>query len=306
MATLTEGTEGCHPMRNHSDWYGRRKGFPLAKILAVSLILLGAFLLTGSVSFLLGSKSNFPFSCNIHETNFHPLDGGPSCPAPDSSSCGVTPSPNGNPVQISDMTSDGDTLLSLFSLSFCDATAVRQVAESLASVIQADLGTRFFATDELPPGKPFVVHLDEKNGFLEATIEWDPSRVFRCKRENGIFKSWKEDVVLDYKTEVLCFKVQKDIVHSILAAHEGRELVPKLIHIFRWGIDFRSDIRSGDECKVVFERRYADDKPAGYGRILYAVYRGKRTGTKTACLFNGEYFDANGVEYEERLSQSTP
>ncbi|MGO9567716.1 MAG: M23 family metallopeptidase, partial [Desulfomonilaceae bacterium] len=30
--------------------------------------------------------------------------------------------------------------------------------------------------------------------------------------------------------------------------------------------------------------------------ILYAVYRGQRTGTKTACLFNGEYFDANGVE----------
>jgi murein DD-endopeptidase MepM/ murein hydrolase activator NlpD len=194
------------------------------------------------------------------------------------------------------MTSDGDTLLSLFSLSFCDATAVRQVAESLASAIQAELGKRFLATDGLPQGKTFVVHLDEKGEFRKAKIELDPSRVFHCKRENGVFKSWKEEVVLEYKTEVLCFKVQRDIVHSILAAHEDRELVLKLIHIFRWDIDFQADVRSGDDCKVVFERRYADDKPAGYGRILYAVYRGKRTGTKTACLFNGEYFDGNGVE----------
>ncbi len=283
-------------MRNHSGWHGRGKGFPLAKILAVSLVLLGAFLLTGSVSFLLGSISNFPFSSNIHEPNSHPLDGGPSCPLPDSPQCGVRPSPNENPVEMSDMTSDGDTLLSLFSLSFCDATEVKQVAESLASVIQADLGKRFLATDELPPGKPFVVLLDEKSEFQKATIELDPSRVFHCKRENGVFKSWKEDVVLDYKTEVLCFKVQRDIVHSILAAHESRDLLLKLVHIFRWDIDFQADVRRGDECKVVFEWRYADDKPAGYGRILYAVYRWKRRGTKTACLFNGQYFDANGVE----------
>ncbi len=283
-------------MRNHSDLNGRGKSFPLVKILTVSLILLGAFLLTGSVNFLLGSKSNLPLSRIIHEPNSHPLDGGTSCPLPDSPPCSVQPSTGVNPVEVSDMTSDGDTLLSLFSLSSCDATAVRQVAESLASVIQADLGRRFLSTDELPPGIPFIVILDEKSEFQKTTIELDPSRVFHCKRENGVFKSWKEDVVLDYKTEVLCFKVQRDIVHSILAAHEGRKLVDKLIHIFRWDIDFRADIRSGDECKVVFERRYADDKPAGYGRILYAVYRGKRTGTKTACLFNGEYFDANGVE----------
>jgi murein DD-endopeptidase MepM/ murein hydrolase activator NlpD len=283
-------------MRNHSDWRGRRKGLPLAKILVVSLLLFGAFLLTGSANFLLGSISNFPLYSNIHEPNSHRLDGGPSCPVPDSSPCDVRPSPNGNPVEISDMTSDGDTLLSLFSLSFCDATAVRRVAESLASVIQADSGKRFRTTDELPPGKPFAVQLDGKSEFQEATIELGPSRVFHCKRENGVFKSWKEDVVLDYKTEVLCFKVQRGIVHSILAAHEGRKLVLKLMHIFRWDIDFQADVRRGDECEVVFERRYADDKPAGYGRILYAVYRGKRTGTKTACLFNGEYFDANGVE----------
>jgi len=58
-------------------------------------------------------------------------------------------------------------------------------------------------------------------------------------------------------------------------------------------------VRRGDECKIVFERRYADDRPAGYGQILFAEYHGKRTGKKTACLFNGEYHDENGVKLQK-------
>jgi murein DD-endopeptidase MepM/ murein hydrolase activator NlpD len=104
---------------------------------------------------------------------------------------------------------------------------------------------------------------------------------------------------VEYKTEVCTFKVQKDIVQSILDAGEERELAVKLIHIFRWDIDFQSDVKSGDDCKIVFERRYADDRPAGYGRILYAAYNGKRTGKRTASLFSGEYYDRNGVELKK-------
>ena len=206
---------------------------------------------------------------------------------------------NGNRSEISDMTSYGDTLLSLFSVSFSDAKAVVQVAKSLASVIEADLGKRFLPTDEIPAGKRFVIYLDEKGEFQKATIEFDPSRVFHCKKQNDSVRSWKEDVVLDYKTEIVCFKVKDDIVRSILAAHEGRELALKLTHVLRWDINFQTDIRRGDECKIVFERRYADDRPSGYGRILFASYEGKRTGRRTACLFNGDYYDEHGVELKK-------
>jgi murein DD-endopeptidase MepM/ murein hydrolase activator NlpD len=57
--------------------------------------------------------------------------------------------------------------------------------------------------------------------------------------------------------------------------------------------------KRGDKCKIVYERRYADDKPSGYGRILFAAYEGRRTGRKTAVLFNGEYYDENGIELKK-------
>ncbi len=273
------------------------KRISYAKILTVSVIIAAIFLVAGFADFLLGYKDNSPACSYIPQSNSAEVEADSSRTDRGPSACNILP--NGNPVEISDMTSNGDTLLSLFSLSFCDTKEVRQVAKSLASVIQADLGKRFLPTDEIPPGKRFVIRVDRKGDFQQATIELDPARVFHCKKENNVIKSWKEDVVLDYKKEMLCFKVQHDFVRSITAAHEGRELALKLTHVFRWDIDFQSDIRSGDKCKIVFERRYADDRPAGYGRILMAIYEGKQTGRKTACLFNGEYYNENGVELKK-------
>ena len=264
------------------------------KILAVSLVIAGIFLVTGSYDFLLGSKKNSSVDFHVAQSNSSRIETDSSRAAPGPPACDVPPS--GNLSEISDMTSDGDNLLSLFSLSFCDTKAVEEVAKSLASVIQADLGKPFLPTDEIPPGKRFVIQLDDKGEFQRATIELDPSRVFHAEKVNNAVRSWKEDVVLDYKTEVRVFKIHRGIVQSVLDAHEGMELATKLAHVFRWDIDFQSEIRKGDECKVVFERRYADDRPDGYGRILFAAYTGKRTGRRTACLFNGEYYDENGVE----------
>ncbi len=206
---------------------------------------------------------------------------------------------------MSDMTGDGDTLLSLLSINLCDENEARRVAESLASTIKAELGKSFLPTHELAPGIRYAIHLDEKGAFQKATFELDPSNVFHCVLERNGMRSWKDVVVLDYKTEVLTFKIRRDLVHSILAAGEGRELARELVHIFQWDIDFRADPRNGDECRIVFERRYADDRPDGYGQILYAVYDGKRTGKKTACYFpcqsRREYYDEKGVELKKNF-----
>jgi murein DD-endopeptidase MepM/ murein hydrolase activator NlpD len=223
----------------------------------------------------------------------------PSCPASDLKICTVDEQTKGAPVEISDMTGDGDSLLSLLSMNVCDSAMARKVAESIASEMSKALGKRVLMTDELKPDRRYVVQLDEAGVFDTATIELDPANVFHCTHKDGKIGSWKEDVVLDYKTEVLSFPIYGDIVKSVLAAREGKELALKLIHVFRWDIDFQADPQKGDHCKIVFERRYADDKATGYGRILYAVYQGKRIGRKTACLFNGDYYDENGVELKK-------
>jgi murein DD-endopeptidase MepM/ murein hydrolase activator NlpD len=79
-----------------------------------------------------------------------------------------------------------------------------------------------------------------------------------------------------------------------------------LISVFQWDIDFESESVRGDTCKVLFERRYADDRPSGYGQILCAIYKGRQTGRKVAILFKDKenkdaYYDEKGVELKKSL-----
>ncbi len=267
---------------------------------AIGLALsLAGVLLTASPELTSGSPNSCPVVSNAPCIVDPSPDIATSCPVSDLKVSTIDESMKGTPVEISDMSSDGDSLLSLFSMNICDTTMARRVAKSLASEMQKEFGRRVQTTDELKAGRRYVIQLDENGVFQTATIELDPANVFHCAQKDRALHSWKEDVVLDYKTEVLSFRVHKDIVKSVLAAHETKELALKLIHVFRWDIDFQADPRKGDVCKVVFERRYADDRAAGYGRILFAVYDGKLTGRKTACLFNGDYYDDHGVELKK-------
>jgi murein DD-endopeptidase MepM/ murein hydrolase activator NlpD len=265
----------------------------------MSFLLVGGLVLAGLIDFPTRFKDYVPFSCAIPAVCAPEAEESASCPVPESGVCAVDSDTKGAPVEITDMTSAGDTLISLLSLNLCDDAVAKKAAESLATTMRHALGHHFRACDELKAGKRYAICLDETGAFRRATFELDPSNVFHCTREGDAIRSWKEDVVLEYKTEVLWFRVNKDIVQSIRAAHEDKELADKLVHVFRWDIDFQADSQKGDECRIVFERRYADDKRNGYGNILFAVYEGKRTGRKTACLFNDEYFDEHGVELKK-------
>lgn len=273
-------------------------GLRSIQFLAVSLIVLGVL---GVCGFLGDVSSYFGYSSRCAYSSAIPPEDAGSCKVPKQNTCESGTDSADRPREISDITGEGDTLSSLLAINVPDDTVARRAAAKLAATIETELGASFKPSHELLPGKKYSLKFDDSGEFKKVTIELDPSNVFHCVKEGDQIRAWKEDVVLDYKAEVLCFQVRKGIVQSVLAAHEDRELALKLVHMFRWDIDFQSDPRNGDQCKIVFERRYADDRPAGYGRILFATYEGKRTGRKTACLFNGKYYDEHGVELERNF-----
>jgi murein DD-endopeptidase MepM/ murein hydrolase activator NlpD len=279
----------------HSPSRRRTGRWLLGFVVSLALMAAGVILICYQDS---NSQSSSASLANGQASSLNSVDPDPadSCPATDLKVCAVDQEIQGKPVEISDISSDGDSLLALLALNVCDDNLAGKIADNMAETIRRSLSKRFLPTDELKSGARYVISLGENREFLKASLELDPSNVFHCVKDGDAIKSWKEDTVLEYKPEVLCFKIRKDIVQSVLDAHEGKELALKLVHLFRWGIDFQSDSAKGDELRVVFERRYADDKPTGYGRILMAVYDGKKTGRKSACLFNENYYDENGVE----------
>lgn len=254
-----------------------------------------------------GSGSKLPFSCDIRGTSYDrpPPDSGPTCAVNPENRAenGVDPSVNGS-QEATDVTGPGDTLISVLHENLLDETSIPKVADSLAAVIQNELKIPFTPDTALPPGRRYSITIDSEGRFLQAVLELEPAHVFHAAREDNAIKSWKEEVVLDFKTEVACFEMKGSLSESITNAGEGIELALKLANVFRWDIDFHSESVRGDTLRVLFERRYADDRPSGYGRILGAVYEGKKTGPKTAVFFNNEYYDEKGTELKKNFLRS--
>jgi len=246
----------------------------------------------------------FPYSCSlpvpILEGDRAPL---PAEPAEDPAACPVGPS-SGSCQEIIDVTGQGETLLSLLDANLADESEVRKVASILASVIQTTLKKSFNGSTPLQAGKRYSISVDADGHFLQATVEMAAAEVFHAVRGRDGIRAWKEEVVLDFKNETISFPVNGTLAESVLKVGEGTELALKLTNVFRYDIDFQSEARRGDVCKVLVQRRYADDRPAGYGEILCAVYDGKKTGRKVAVLFKDEYYDGAGRELKKDLLRS--
>ncbi len=142
-----------------------------------------------------------------------------------------------------------------------------------------------------------------KQRLLRRAVRRVRGQWHAVRRDDGI-RSWKEEVVLDFKVETVSFRLRGDLEKSLLSIGEGKELASKLAKVFKWDINFQSEAVWGDTCKVLFQRRYADDRPSGYGEILCAVYEGRKTKRKTAILFNGQYYDEDGTELKKNFLKS--
>jgi murein DD-endopeptidase MepM/ murein hydrolase activator NlpD len=209
------------------------------------------------------------------------------------------PAPSPCSQEVADTSGPGDTLFSLLYANLLDETAARTVAVSLAQAMQPSAKKGFDAYAALAPGTRYSITLDQNGAFQKITLELDPAHIFVCETRGNTVFSWKEDVVVDFKVETLKLKVDGSLEKTVLNAGEGQTLASELRNIFQWDIDFQYDSLRGDECTVLFERRYFDDKPSGYGRILSAIYDGKKTGRRVGILFDGKYYSEDALQLEK-------
>jgi murein DD-endopeptidase MepM/ murein hydrolase activator NlpD len=110
---------------------------------------------------------------------------------------------------------------------------------------------------------------DDFHGFEYEISAAEKLRIL--KAEEG-FQVERAPIEYDVRTERVSGVITSNLYAAVDAAGESPELAVRLAEIFAWDIDFIRDIREGDTFTVLAEKRSRDGQPAGYGRILAAMF----------------------------------
>lgn len=154
-----------------------------------------------------------------------------------------------------------------------------------------------FDVRKLNVGKKYTI-LAEKDSMNTAThFIYEPNPyefvVYQLTDSVYAYKENKEVVVTEKEFSTV---IDNSVYMSVLEAGASPLLVPKLVDVFAWQIDFFR-IQKGDRFKVIYEEESVDGQVVGIGRIkgayfehfnnnYYAVYYDQGGGT--------DYFDEEG------------
>ncbi|EGJ50435.1 Peptidase M23 [Desulfocurvibacter africanus subsp. africanus str. Walvis Bay] len=155
----------------------------------------------------------------------------------------------------------GDTVMTLLGDFFSPAEII-----SLARECE-----EIFSLSRICAGHAFAITTqgDDFHGFEYEISAAEKLRIL--KAEEG-FQVERAPIEYDVRTERVSGVITSNLYAAVDATGESPELAVRLAEIFAWDIDFIRDIREGDTFTVLAEKRSRDGQPAGYGRILAAMF----------------------------------
>ena len=181
----------------------------------------------------------------------------------------------------------GDTATGLLS-DFFSAAELHELGQQCKPI---------FPLSRLSAGQPYRLCLsDEAFERFEYDIDRDQQLIISRDAESFSI----EKVPIPYTTKIARVRgtIESSLFEAVTSTGESDVLAMNLADIFAWDIDFILDIRQGDSFQALFEKRYREGQPAGYGRILAAEFTNQGT-TFQAFLYqdgdlHADYYDADG------------
>ncbi|PID37918.1 MAG: hypothetical protein CSA65_09440 [Proteobacteria bacterium] len=120
-------------------------------------------------------------------------------------------------------------------------------------------------------------------------------KVVAKRRRNGDLYAKLVEKKLRVVRAQIGAKVESSLDAAIAATGESSALIYRLLRLFAWDINWSADVRKGDSFRLIIEKRYLEGKLYGYGKLLAAEYKGKKTGVLRAFYHRSR--DAEGGYY---------
>jgi murein DD-endopeptidase MepM/ murein hydrolase activator NlpD len=181
-----------------------------------------------------------------------------------------------------------ETLSDILDPHYIENSNVTEIAQSSKEV---------FNVRKIRAGKPYHLFFadDSLNALKYFVYEKDPIRFVLynfCDSVDVWNGEKKVTLVKDYKSAV----INSSLYVALLENDATIELAVRLSKIFAWQIDFYR-LQKGDRFKVIYEKRYVDNKMVGIGKILGAYFYNYKKKYYAIPFVQDDvyqYFDENG------------
>lgn len=158
-------------------------------------------------------------------------------------------------------------------------------------------------------GQEIRIRTTPEGGWAALEYDIDENRFLTVRNEAGRFRAEIRPVPYELRTAFLWASIDDSPIAAVNAAGEEDFIALELADVFGSDIDFYTDIRRGDTFRVVFEKRFLDGRPAGYGRILAAEFTNQGK-TFRAYRFTypdtgkSDFFDPSGNSLRKEFLKS--
>ncbi|WP_241264619.1 peptidoglycan DD-metalloendopeptidase family protein [Marinobacter daepoensis] len=181
---------------------------------------------------------------------------------------------------------EGDTLSEIFQANGAPLSDLHRIMEADAE---------FLALETLKPGTRLSLHFNQENRFSKLTLHLDPAReVVYLKREDGSFEHQQYEADTRWVTEVIRGRVDGSFYASAIQAGLNRAQIQLIDQLLGNQLNFRKDLRVGDEFRVIVGHEMAGETSTNNTR-LQAVTLHRASKTHYAFRFHdGNYYDEDG------------
>jgi murein DD-endopeptidase MepM/ murein hydrolase activator NlpD len=157
---------------------------------------------------------------------------------------------------------------------------------------------------KIGPGKELAFELDAQGELKTFRFERDENTRVELALEDGKFKQNLIEREIAQDVNIASGVIKTTFSQDAKNAGLTKSSINKLADVFKYDIDFITDLRDGDTFHVVYEDQWREGVRMGNGAVLAAriVTKGK-TYTAYRAIDNGQaqYFDQNGQALKKVL-----
>lgn len=180
----------------------------------------------------------------------------------------------------------GDTLYGILS----DRFTPQEMSEIVAAI------KKEYKAFMLRPGMKIFLNGDKVT--LSAAVDKD---VIIERTSSGEPKVKVNSYEPEMMNVVVKGEIETNLFDAMNKAGEDAELAAMLASIFEWEIDFFKDLRPGDKFTMLVEKKFINDKYAGYGKIIAADFHNQGKLKRAVYYNNGKnkgYYNESGQGLE--------